>query len=853
MPLLTYKQNEKPCFSLYQGEVVPILGGNPSKDPNASYWRSSYGILFPRTNNSDWNNIDEGKFVIAIPGYNFVYKTCYKKTTIDGEHDILSISIDARFHKREQTDIDDPYVDRYLIIDIKRASSFRECLLSIDLGNTRTVSLLVDKIDGMAEEVNDDSDNINIYPVPMNWHRNPNEEPLSKPFESLISTENTKDSIDLRCSFLRLGGFAVYNNRQINDSNSRYRYTLSSPKRYYWDNNPCSEGWVAANYGASSKSVPLDNPLANELVSRLNANQDENTNTIQEAKNLPPAAMLSAMVVELYEQAVYYVSSKEFKDKTHDDHPRKISTVHITYPSTLSAQEKEIYQKVLQDGLYSYLACFTNRATNPVRLCSDIDEATAVLAFYVFSEIKKHIFAKHWIQTIGHHTQDGSEARIAVIDIGGGTTDLSISNVSAFDSSTLFNPSEANIDVLYRDGFNSAGDNFVLDFLHNTVAKKVLKKIVDLVGGSLPTKDDESEDEEGKASMDTEEDMLLNKYNDVCASGEGKGLMREFWYNITIGVAKKCDEEIEQRRKMGLAEDEQDRDEQDSKDAKANKEFSFSFSSTKGGNDENAEVRQKWSSLLKHICKGGSSDLTGKELRIPITPELIQKYKNAVLNAFFDASKAFGRAICAFDTDILLFSGKTADFCYVRRMFEDYAPVREKSIERMSNFKVGYWCPAIADQLGRISDSKYSTALGGALYTLKDRAFVTINFDFPVMKYNPKCEWGVVANLEQPVFLSSLSFPNNREIIPLVKKSLFISRKNACTSRYILSYQLRVKSQKRLAPGASVTVEKDPYQMKLNLCSVKGNFIDGTELKISDLEWRVCNATKEFGLDNETL
>ncbi len=792
-----------PTVSVYQGEV------------------RSYSFSFPRSNNGphhQWAYIREGEYVIDIPGQKgYVYKVFYKKRPElqNAEEDILDVTIDARIHTRLPMNANDPNFDAFFHIDFEESQDFRDCLLSIDLGNTRTVSLLVDGIDKMLQ-ISDGSNDIDIYPVPMNWHFAPEGKPISGVFESIISTVNTSATVDLRCSFLRLGDFAVYNNRAFSGINGRY--TLSSPKRYYWDNDPCSEGWVAASYASAPPQITdLDNPLANMLVKRFKTNQD--------ASKLPPAAMLAAMVVELYEQAVFFVSTPEFKQRTHDDHPRKISKVHITYPSTLSPEEKEIYRTCLQEGLNSYLFLCGNKGDS-ITLCSDIDEATAVLAFYVFSEIKKHIFAKFWIQTIGHLTHNGAEARIAVIDIGGGTTDLSISNVSVSNNKAAVSPSEADISLLYRDGSNSAGDILVLTFLSNAVARIVLQKILDIVG----------------APAETDVNWLLREYNDPENNAKVKGLKRDFWFDLTINLAVECDHAIE--NELVQAEESQN-----------TPKFVYDFS-------KHDKASLLWINLLTDLNVGTPDNLQGASITIPILSALVEQYKRAVRGALGDAPRAFGRAICAFNTDLLLFSGKTAELSYVRKLFEDYAPVSDMYIQCMKDFKVGNWCPEITDSWGRIRDSKHSTALGGALFTLKDKAFVTINFDFSTMAANPICAWGVAANPERPVFPSAASlFANgeNQAVIPLNRVSVFISRKNACASRYILSYQIRVKPQSLLLhpgglrPGASVTLEKDLYRIRLSLVGCEGSFADGTPLKLDDVECRICNATKEFGLDNESI
>ena len=157
-----------------------------------------YKISFPRTENTShmmWGNIVEGEFVYSQRrGYQqrVLYRAVYKKQDQsfagqdNAKEDILLLTIDSRGSDQPFIEGEDPNYGRIASISIADPEIEKECILSIDLGNTRTVSLLIDKVDDM-QLISDETNGINIYPVPMLWSEYPKSDPIVGGFESIIS------------------------------------------------------------------------------------------------------------------------------------------------------------------------------------------------------------------------------------------------------------------------------------------------------------------------------------------------------------------------------------------------------------------------------------------------------------------------------------------------------------------------------------------------------------------------------------------------------------------------------------------------------------------------------------------
>ena len=203
---------------------------------------------------------------------------------------------------------------------------------------------------------------------------------------------------------------------------------------------------------------------------------------------------------------------------------------------------------------------------------------------------------------------------------------------------------------------------------------------------------------------------------------------------------------------------------------------------------------------------------------------------------------------------MLLFSGKTAEFQAVQNVFRKYVALPESSIKSMKNFAVGTWCGHLTDSKGRIEDSKISTALGGALYSLRTDSSVNLNFQDHVSDL--PCKWGFVSD-NGPVAFAHPIFGAGElhKDIPMNGYRKLIARQMPFARTAILSYELRFKPGVLEAHNglggntAMVRLVCDPVAHRLAVESCKGTYADFSEVKNDDVECRVCSMGGEFMMD----
>ncbi|MCQ2394662.1 MAG: virulence factor SrfB [Kiritimatiellae bacterium] len=684
-------------------------------------------------------------------------------------------------------------------------AGYIDCVLSIDLGNTRTVALIADNVNGGGVGAVGSA----VFQLPMRWSCKDAGRPVEGAFASALSLSRSVDDVENHAvsgeggslSFVKLGPFAEFNNREtaLRRHAADGRYTISSPKRYFWDEDPSVERWISAIRSTCDGHPTVgDYWLEGDLAKAM-----ADTHDGVDASHLPVSDMLGAMVVEIYEQAVRYIGSQEFIGLAGGALPRRIVRIHVTYPSTLLPRELGVYRNQLCKGLQCYQGLFVR--PHQVLLESEIDEASSVLAVYAYSEIQKVNSASLWLRTIGRESSLGHQARIAVIDVGGGTTDLTIAQIEAAAADARGNPYKASMDSLYRDGVNNAGDAFMFKFLELYVKARGFKAIVDAFGANS--------------------DDVKRRYAQSENAAEVRRLTQTFWFPLALKVAESCDAIVGGYPAGNYP------------DAVLGQSIDF--------NDEN----NSWIKVWQDIVGGPARDV--RSITIPIDRATVDAYVQAAETVFRRDATAFGKAIVAYETDVLVFSGKTAEFAAVRKVFSDRIALPPSSIVQMNDFKVGRWCK-LTDASGRIADSKVATALGGALYTL--RSYMPINLEFHDRSMGVGCDWGIVSG-DNIAFATSL-FPEGelRCTIPLVSRRMLLARRMRMSRSAILSYELRVraaalKSKGELGADVQVTLSRNDVDTSLSVAACSGHFQNGIEVTLSDIECRLCTINGDFAMD----
>lgn len=443
------------------------------------------------------------------------------------------------------------------------------------------------------------------------------------------------------------------------------------------------------------------------------------------------SSMMMFLFMELIQQALVTINSpgqryrRNFPDK-----PRRLKNIIFTIPPGMPFAEQRIYRRwahaavsVLWDALgwkeifYSPLDPKNGKRSkealisydyrmNPEIRCS-WDEATSTQLVYLYNEINRnyqgdaHLFFEIMGRVRQVPKEDGSERkeekptiRVATIDIGGGTTDLSITNY------VLANDKSSTNRILpiqeFRDGFNMGGD----DVLKNIVAELVCKALIDnLLAKGVPL---------NKADLAIRE--IFGKKSDNIRI---QNLRIKFLRQICLPIAYQI---LRSYEKLPLQD--------------VTSDIHITLSKILGSDDKNGMrypmplegVVEFFNKTIEDRC-GIDPDILSQEFtfRSADVDKTIRKSVSGIL-------EGLGEVINMYDCDALLLTGRPSLWNAIIRQIFTMLPVAPDRIIPMHSYTIGPWYP-FADITGRINDPKTTVVTGAILCTLAQNSIEGFAFN----------------------------------------------------------------------------------------------------------------------------
>ena len=270
---------------------------------------------------------------------------------------------------------------------------------------------------------------------------------------------------------------------------------LTSPKRYLWDEDSYPLDWRFNQPGSAAME-----PLANEgvFVNLINEMGDALSDLeIDDPNRLPVinprysrSSLMTFLISEIFAQTMCQINSAAQRLRMpNSDLPRNLKRIIMTLPPAMPLQEQEILRKrthqattLLWQAL-GYLTQSGSPANDQVPAVPEIiiqyDEATCAQVVWLYSSIVHQYGGSAPAMFATNKRDFGSVAvrpenvlRVASIDIGGGTTDLVISDYRTEGSGN-------NVTIvpqsIFREGFNIAGD----DILKRVIQVHIIRAIED--------------------------------------------------------------------------------------------------------------------------------------------------------------------------------------------------------------------------------------------------------------------------------------------------------------------------------------------------------------------------------------
>lgn len=655
--------------------------------------------------------------------------------------------------------------------------------LILDIGNTRTCGLLVEDGTSMSSTdtfPNSTPLAIRDLNAPENVYTGPFASRIQ--FQQANFDFNFCSSLSSRLdafvwpSLARVGTEAA--NLEALKVGNEGNTGLNSPKRYLWKitDAPRSE-W---KFNSNSYQIPvykLDEKTNKPYVERYKSKQPDkeaiyyqvskfmnssgdalfaNTGDSSQLKaNYTGKSAMTFMLIEIILQAMMQMNSFYYRNSMEDHSlPRKLKSIVLTTPPSMPDVEKEIFRSCAYQALgiiwkaYGYDKtpatefCFKTKARQMYPEVPQIflkwDETLSGQMVYLYNETQR-VFngnCKDFIKEIRRPDADGRfnernkpqlgkspvksvSARIASIDIGGGTTDLVIADYS-FPDRKLEDESEYDkedvkgteignqngsirIREVLKDGFKIAGDDLVLDIIKSVIIPQTggdeLKKVVGAAAGTdvgtrqlrLQTVEQIFEKVAYRIIYRLEE---LNKVGAGVTNIVTKGTVEDF-----ILCRDKCSLDKQDENTDALRSNKDGHCEVDKSVLK--------FLESRLGSDFKLLEKELTIDLYKlnnDLSRDVSSDL-GKCLN----------YLNTIVNAY--------------GCDVLLLTGRPSKIPGIRKLIESRSSLSRYRIIPMHSYRCNGWYPSFGAGDGTIGDPKTTVVVGALLgYTKISDSTKLMNF-----------------------------------------------------------------------------------------------------------------------------
>jgi hypothetical protein len=623
--------------------------------------------------------------------------------------------------------------------------------LVLDIGNSRTTGILVETLPQRITNLNDS------YLLELRDLSKP-EYIYDDPFDTRIEFVDAvfgNDALSRR-SGRKTPAFAWPSAVRIGPEAARLATMavcaegatgMSSPKRYLWDERPWKQSW---RYNMGGQPEPL---VSRGLFPRqLNPHGTprecfddplfKNTPALKTQKNEPVfeslftrSSLMLFMLGEILTQTLVTINSPATRSRRELPHlPRRLRRLIFTIPTAMPVAEKRIFRRwvtwavrVIWSALgwsqwYIPKPAFKEQSGDyrrSPRIQCDWDEASCSQLVLLYNElvVKHHGDAHHLFRLMGKARERYAKhpcVRMASIDIGGGTTDLSITTFELAsgegDTARIVPHTE------FRDGFNIAGDEVLREV--------IVSHVIPAIGQALIS--------QGLAQPRALLGQLFGR-DAIGMSQEDRNtrirLVREIAVPVALGLLSTCeDPQLRSLNQYCKLRDffephpMEDAQIQSGDEEKANEETGFHFA--------RLAIRPQASTLkaVEALVRRSASCIQNfsiLDVPIQVNPKAVE---TTIRNTLGATLAAMCELVHMYDCDILLLTGRPSAWEGVTAAVLAKLPVPPDRIIPMRSYHAGAWYP-FADAQGRITDPKTTVVVGAILCALADGHLEGFSFD----------------------------------------------------------------------------------------------------------------------------
>ncbi|QEX14839.1 virulence factor [Hypericibacter terrae] len=573
----------------------------------------------------------------------------------------------------------------------------------LDVGNSRTCGILIE------EHSQDTNWTSNRYELTLRDLSEPHLT-YSEPFESRMEFNHASFGLDNisslsgRASAFNWPTIARVGPEALRLASSRRGMEgatgLSSPKRYLWDEEPYAPGWrFNHTYGLEAhEPLATAQPFCKFI--------DEAGRSLFRAENADAmpvfiphysrSSLMTMMLAEVLMQALSQINSPmQRMRQQHAGLPRQLRRVVLTVPPSMPLPEQRNFKNRMDDavvllwksmGWHAEDAAPDDEAQRPFPAFPTVimkwDEVTCGQVVYLLSECVNHFGGdtKRFFSVMRRRDvwQDDGRLRIASIDIGGGTTDLVVTDFElkqADANALMIEPKQ-----LFRDGFKLAGDDILLHIIQTQILPAISAAVSALGVAEVPSVMSELI---GGENLDVQRQMLRHQFTLQILMPAGLSLLHRYeTYDPVVGADVVT---LPLRQLLPL-------------DAQPHRRAIEYF---------DAGIRK---------ASGGLQNFDVMNVPVPIDLERIHEQ---VVSPDFDlhgALSSLSDIVAQYNCDVLLLTGRPSRLPAIPELLRSLMPLTPDRIIPLHNYRAGSWYPF--HKHGRIHDPKTTAAVGAMICVL---------------------------------------------------------------------------------------------------------------------------------------
>lgn len=513
---------------------------------------------------------------------------------------------------------------------------------------------------------------------------------------------------------------------------------LSSPKRYLWDENAYTHGWrfnsayVRSDTEPKATAAPFSHRIT-KLGQAFYKLKNEDDRLPAFSPQYSRSSLMTFMLAEVLTQALLQINSPAQRTRMgHTQRARQLSSVTLTVPPGMPQVERSLLNDRLLQAIALVWKCMgwhdgdldpaKAKGPNSVvpapriplpRVKVEWDEATCGQLVYLYTEIREN-FAGHpqeFFDTLARpDKQDRERITLASLDIGGGTSDLVITDYRLQRGKE--NTAGSNVSIIpeqrFRDSFKVAGDDILLDIIQRFVLPAVESALAEF-GVKAPRS------------------LLSRLSGDETSSAQDAILRQQLNLQVFVPLGLHL---------LKLYEN-------------YNPEFpctvhDYSFDELLG------------EAISERICEyvasgvkradGGSDGFDLRRVMLRIDTSAIHR---AFLKGQINLCKildALCEIVFQYPCDALLLTGRPSRLPGVQAYIRRKVPLPPGRIVPMHGYRTGGWYPFHKN--GRIDDPKSTAAVGAMLCLLSEQRKVS-NFYFSVGRLKPYSTMRHIGKLDE--------------------------------------------------------------------------------------------------------